>query len=167
MKTTIYCLLILFCSLWSCTVETLPDEELNIVRQSYLGNELKLDGCYVGEYPWKNKYCSYRFFYNNGVVLFFSDTLNIHDVNHFSCGIDIYRKNKHCWGVFLIQDRKVRVQTWTPKLDYSVIQNIIYDDYYTILNDTTISQSLSNNETVYYHLRKFSSKPDSTNLFIK
>jgi hypothetical protein len=78
---------------------------------------------------------------------------------------------KDCWGVFNIKDNIIKFERWYPgqgaKKAY-VREGII-------LNDTTfhITKSYRSNGSELkdadevYHFRKFSPKPDSTNVFVK
>ena len=158
----ILCLFVVF--IQSC-IRTLPDEMLTIARKPYIGTKIRMNGCYVSD-PDELKYCEYNFFYTNGVCFRFSDLLNIENISQFTGGIDSERKYKGCWGLYQIENDTINAQGWKQSDIYA--QFIIQKRYYNIINDTTLAIDLLNDGKIrQYHFKKFSTKPDSTNIFIK
>lgn len=165
MKTRITSIIVIIVLVCSCK-RTLPDEEFTIARTPYVGNEIRLDGCYVSDPDERNKYCEYDFFYSNGVMFASGDLLGIKNINQFTGGIDDIRKHKSTWGIFRIIDDSIFVQKWN--MGVYTTQYIVYNRFYKIINDTTLSCDLLNNGYIrYYHFKPFYPKPDSTNVFIK
>jgi len=155
--------LIIFFSLIFCScVRTLPDEELTMTRIAYNGKEIRLDGYYTGAQPNQNKYFDYIFFYTNGVVFSFG---NLPDINLSQYLGGSTRKPD--WSVFQIKNNVINLQGWTENGSDFVRQYVLKDDSYTIINDTTLFYETSKGYKTTYHFKKFSPKPDSTNVFIK
>ena len=154
--------LVLFCS---CQ-RTLPDELLTMSRISYTGKEIRTDGCFVSDPGETKKYCTYCFFYRNGVYFHISDKLDIENIYQFTGGIDIYRNSKDNWGLFQVKVDKIEIQSWASNV--VAIQYILNNRMLYVKNDTTLYEQISNTNNVrYYHFKKFGQKPDSTNVFIK
>jgi hypothetical protein len=152
--------------LYSC-VRTLPDEELTMIRTPYTAKEFRLDGCYISGDKQITNYCTYSFFYKNGVNLSFSDSWNIENINQFPAGIDNIRKEKVFWGVFQLENNTIHVQSWKENGSDFVRQYILDNYTYTIINDTTLFYENSKGYKTNFYFKKFSPKPDSTNVFIK
>lgn len=166
MKTKLIPIVLFLVLVCSCQ-RTLPDEEFTMERTPYTGKKIRLDGCYVSD-PFENKkYCEYNFFYSNGIVLSVSDYLNIENINQFTAGIDKLRSDKGSWGIFYVENDTIFEQTWGQG-DFTT-QYIVYKRFYKIINDTTLSYNLykDGRPDSYSHFKKFSPKPDSTNVFIK
>jgi len=144
-------------------IRTLPDEELTMTRRPYTGKEIRIDGYYTGAQSVQNKYYDYIFFYSNGVVFSFGNFPDI-DLNQYLRG----SKRKPDWGVFQVEKNNIiNVQGWTENGSDFVRQYILRNDSYTILNDTTLFYENSRGYKTNYYFKKFSPKPDSTNVFIK
>lgn len=159
-------ILFLFALFATSCLRTLPDEELTMIRTPYTGKEIRLDGCYVSDPSETKSYCTYCFFFKNGIYFHISDKLTIENINQFTGGIDIYRNSKDSWGLFQIKNDKIEIQTWASSVD--AIQYVLYNRTLNIKNDTTLFEQITNtNEIMYYHFKHNFSKPDSTNVFIK
>ena len=157
---------ILFLVLVCSCIRTLPDEKLSMIRTPYSGKEIRLDGCYVSDPDELNKYSEYDFFYSNGVIFALGDILNIKNINQFTGGIDFRSKDKASWGLYHVKDDTISAQIW--KVSDDISQYIVQKRFYKIVNDTTLAVDLiRDGDITYYHFKKFTPKPDSTNVFIK
>jgi len=148
---------------YSC-IETLPDEKLTITRTPYSGKEFRLDGYYTGLVPGQSIFFNYIFFYTNGVTFYFGHTF-IDDINKIKEDVESARKHKSYWGIFQVENDTVAIQGWRLRDD--VYQNLLINFQYIIINDSTLFYNDSRGDTTSYYFRKFSPKPDSTNVFIK
>ena len=173
-------LLFLFVVIQFSCVHVLPDEELTMTRTSYTGKEFRIDGYYVGTTNYgisEKNYNSYKFFYSNGLVFSsFSYDINkkIPDINEIIANMERYRDSKDLWEVFQLENNVIHTQGWgnsgTVFGEYRLYS--LVNQYYKIINDTTILYEkstgyYSGNYNEYYYFKKFSPKPDSTNIFIK
>jgi hypothetical protein len=162
MKHFLY-IIIIFAFFISCKTE---DEKLTLGKRPYSGNEIRLDGCYISE-PTHNGYCSYMFFYANGILFNLGDVANINNLDEFSKNaIDSQKNYKLCWSVFHIENHDLITQGWQEG-GWIYVQYVIKNKTYIILNDTTLYENVENNDTTFLHFKRFSPKPDSTNIFIK
>jgi len=148
---------------YSC-IETLSDEELTITRTHYYGKEFRLDGYYTGLVPGQSVYYNYIFFYSNGVTYYLGHTF-VEDINQIKIDVESSRKNKSSWGIFHVKNDTIAIQGWRLRDD--VYQNLLINYQYKIINDTTLFYKDSRGDTTCYYFRRFSPKPDSTNVFIK
>jgi len=162
MKTKYFSLLLLIPLLYSCFIK-LPDEELTMTRTPYNGKEIRLDGCYFEKEPGYEKYGNYLFFYSNGLMLYIGDTININTISQFSGGIKNMTNYKQQWHIFQIENKTINIQGWTEVVGTFSGYLAVHNEIYTILNDTTVSTE----DSRIYYFKKFSPKPDSTNVFIK
>ena len=164
MKTNLI-FIIIFYICQSCN-PTLPDENLTFQQTTYIGKEIRLDGCFISDPDESGKYCEYDFYYSNGVVFGFGDLLNINSIDNFTTNINNIKKYKDFWGLFQVENHYLKVQRW--KNEAGTTRFIIQNLSYTIINDTTLSCDLLNDGDIrYYHYKHFLPKPDSTNVFIK
>jgi uncharacterized Rmd1/YagE family protein len=163
MKVKLFLIAIILYTQHSC-VRTLPDEKLTLHRIPYNGKEIRIDGYYIGDWGPQNKYYSYIFFYSNGIMLKLGFT-EIVESNQ----IDDLVKNasKNSWKVFQVLNNTINVQGWIPTDDTFVNQYILENSYFRITNDTTLIYINSFEYELKCHFKKFSPKPDSTNVFIK
>ena len=151
------------------------DDDLSIGLHPYTGSQLKIDGYF---YLKKDAYFyNIHFFYSNGVVLaaggnFFSEAEMESYINKEFIDNKQYQKNKTSWGVFKIENNFIQFERWHP----SKPPLATYIRSGEILNDTTFQITKSwpstkeknvSDENETYHFKKFSSKPDSTNSFVK
>jgi hypothetical protein len=144
----------------------IPPLKTNRVR--YIGNALRLDGLY-----YTKDFKSNFFLYRNGILkgVCVDDAINAIP-NKFKCSLnaDIIagaQKVPYFWGVYLIEQDSIRIETWGTIADCS------YDTFQRkgkILNDTTflIAGMVNRNSTIQdtFYFAAFSPKPDSTNKFI-
>lgn len=171
-------LLSIFISLFSCCKSLIPpDDKLTLTRENYDGNELKIDGYYYRlDYTKAEGYYDTYFFYKNGIVLY-PGTISESTLNKFIEYLQNFDKSKNnyksSWGVFLITDSIIKFEKWYPSSAFEPTPTYIREG--KILNDTTfqITKTYRGNGSELkvvdeiYHFKKFSPKPDSTNVFIK
>ena len=155
-------IIILLSSLLSCECE-IPDEEFTMQRKPCTTKQIRMDGYYEGAINAQKEFFEYLFFNENGVYYRFSYE-DHESMDKIVNNIAYSQKNKQNWGIFQITDTLINVQMWTQKS--GTIQNIIYSFQYLIINDTSLLGSF-NGQSSTYHFKKFSPKPDSTNVFIK
>jgi hypothetical protein len=161
-------LLLVLISIQSC----LKDDVLVMKRVDNNTNKIRLKGYYLETKFTHNPY----FFYQNGIVFKYSsrelkDSLLIEngmtDINN----LNNQKRLKDSWGVYSIQGNSILIERWASSdkpLDAYLMKG-------TILNDTTFIMTEfsepdgSKKEVIneVYRFRKFSPKPDSTNMFIK
>lgn len=166
MKTHVFVICLLYILAFSCC----EDEDLTIKKTAYTGDEIRLGGCYYGINITDSNYATYMFFYQDGVMLSFRDISDITSLNQFMY-LDDIRKEKTMWSVFSINDSVITTQGWGQPWGHG---RPLVTDYGKIINDTTIlwyKQENTRTGTYEYNsvvnFRKFSPKPDSTNVFIK
>lgn len=153
------------------------DDTLSINKKPYTGSQLRTDGYYYNEYV--PGYLTVYFFYRDGILLYG----NSFPVNKLHRQEEEYRNGtfyelnsdlKYYWGVFDLNDSKIRFERWYP----SQSPYKIFNKCGVILNDTTfvIQESYriqggqkTNVEILneIYRFKPFSPKPDSTNTFVK
>jgi hypothetical protein len=161
-------LLVLF-SIQSC----LKDDELIMHRIDNDSGKIKLSGYYLES----NKFVLTTYFlYQNGVFIEYSsykpeDSLKIENTMRDAEILAKIKSNKDRWGVYRIEGNKILMEKWYPSdrpLDAFLKTGTILNDSTFLLN--TVSEPDGNKKEVInevYRLRKFSPKPDSTNMFIK
>lgn len=173
-----FILFILFLTIVQSCMRRLPDEELTIARKPNTGKEIRIDGYYSGKsYQSGNTtYITYIFFFSNGVV--YTSTgydSKIKDINEIIKDLDRERNSKDYWSVFQIENDTIHEQGWTNSADGFIGDYRMYslkDDYYKIINDTTLlfertTGYITSSHNDYYYFKEFSPKPDSTNFVIK
>jgi hypothetical protein len=137
-------------------------ENLELIREEYKGNELKLNGYYYHQSQ-KQDFTSYFFLYRNGIVYF--GGISDNDLNIVDASITKIppqsREARTNWGVFKINTDDLKIEKWDIVSGGKIPTNI---RMYKIENNTTIK---STNSSETYTFREFSPKPDSTNSFVK
>lgn len=165
-------LFILLSILTSCRGERW-DDKLTLPRQSYYGDQLRIDGYYYNAS--EGRY-DILLFYHDGTALYGGSPL-IADVPareiEYANGVyyNFVKDTKHNWGRFVVEGNIFKREFWPPSSGGPL-------DAYThsgvILNDTTIQITKAwrsckprrkNDVDVIYHFKRFSPKPDSTNRF--
>ena len=166
MKTRVLILCLLLVSIVSCG----EDEELQLQRVAYTGNEIRTDGCYYQVTRTDSTLAVYLFFYRNGVLISFADNANLNSLDEFE-NLQSVKNWKTNWRVFNIKDSIITTQGWGDPWGH---RRPLVTGYAKIINDTTIlwyKQENTRTGTYEYNsvvnFRKFSPKPDSTNVFIK
>ncbi|MCK9451808.1 MAG: hypothetical protein M0Q90_08970 [Bacteroidales bacterium] len=154
----------------------MKDDELVLQKQNYTGNQLRLDGYYYEEF--EEKYYSIYFFYEDGTLLYgdggFTKKEFIEHEKEFTKDVWLngVKSYKAYWGLFMIENDSIVFERWYPS---SGGPFPAHRRSGKILNDTTflITKSIRSNGkeeqklNEIYHFKKFSPKPDSTNVFIK
>lgn len=168
-------ILLLAVSMVGCT-KWLEDEELTLPKTPYTGNELRTDGYYYyttnGDY-----FRSITFFYKNGIAFRpIGDAHSLQEVDEYVIneliGENRYHDVQWSWELYNIENDRILINYWVPPRPHQC-----FFEEGTILNDTTfiiqryyrmengeMTDEGDVNET--FHFRQFSSKPDSTNIFI-
>jgi len=167
MKTHVF----IICLLSVFAFSFCEDDELTIKRTPYIGNEIRTDGCYYRIIGPDSIQAAYIFYYRNGIVFFFADSVNITSLDQFT-SLKMFRNNKTSWRVFTISDNNIIIsQGWGDPWNSG---RPLITSYSKILNDTTIQgiKTIDSRTGEWKHdyivrFRKFSPKPDSTNVFIK
>lgn len=153
------------------------DDELSIVRKSYDGNQLRIDGYYY-RVGFKGEINDGYFFFRNGVLISTGGiTLSLDDMDNMMIKNYIdgkrYRKRKIDWGVFVVKGDSIYFERWYPhgpNMAYVRSGKIINDSTFHIKKSFRLVNGLETEirerDEIYY-FRVFSPKPDSTNNFIK
>ena len=178
-------ILLILSSLWSlglvsCDEGICKDDELEMTRQNYSGNQLKIQGYYYGDvepegvFPFANIYYLYR----NGVF----STSGATDLDNAIAGsivVDIEnnlgKTSRRSWGVFEVNGSEIEIERWG--INGACGFGTVYERG-DILNDSTFVirlRELSENGKVYrteepnseFYFRPLTQKPDSTNSFIQ
>ena len=152
------------------------DDKLSIEKQSFSGKQLKTNGYYYFEK--NNRFFSNYFLYNDGTLLygdgsFTNDEFLEHELMFMDkTWINSVKNCKFYWGLYKIEGKFIEFERWYPSSGGPLHTYIKKGE---IINDTTfiITKSMRSEgseqqiENDIYHFRKFSPKPDSTNVFIK
>ena len=162
MKTKLI-LLILTALTQSCVI-MLNEDEFTNERTDYTGNSFRLDGCYVHNLNCNGGEREYNFFYRNGILLTFWDSCNVENVSQFKLYPWVYNGRGN-WQIFHVENNKINVKYWTQIPNLLKLETATYT--FTIINDTTLSVLDTEGKPLFYYFKKFVSKPDSINKFIK
>ncbi|MCK9301406.1 MAG: hypothetical protein M0P23_08530 [Bacteroidales bacterium] len=174
MKRILYILLLL--SLSSCEIEL---EDMYLTRNNYISDKLRIDGYYYDKEPNSDRVALGYFFYQNGVS-YDSNNDYLDSFNEIEESIknynEVYKKYAYGWGVFIVKDSTILIEQYVQSALNKKLTAIFSGE---ILNDTTFTLNerykLDQNGDKYdvyefdvtYHFRQYSSKPDSTNNYIK
>lgn len=175
MKRKILFILTLFsiiCMSSNCE-KSVDDMPFSLNKQSYNGNSLRIDGYYYQKYGNPEKLTIY-FFYSNGILLHAGDGYTFDIEDKFTSG-QLYEKlkeNKYCWGLFLIDGKKIQFERYYNTDELSKKAYIRSGE---ILNDTTfkITKSVRSDgaeertRDEMFYFKPFKPKIDSTNRWIK
>lgn len=156
------------------------DDKLQLQKREYLTKELRTDGFYYGNDKGGDVITvSTFFFYINGVFLngfpvekskVSLKQIEIRDFKEIS-----YDEIKYQWGLFLINDTQIEIETWEPtqcgmrtfyqrgKIINDTTFNITYEEY----RDDGEAETIKKDLNIEYKFYKMDLKPDSTNNFIK
>ena len=178
MKTMYILLIAILTSCSTCKkMNICKDEKLTLNRIEFIGTQLRIDGFYYGnpDTAWNNIIRFETFvLYRNG-ILYQTGSEEFDKLESYieSLAKTSGQNTKYVWGVFSIENSTVKIEHWLPaQCGYPVILRSG-----EILNDTTFvlrkivrkdSQGTTEkdiNQTFYF--RHLSTKPDSTNNFIK
>jgi hypothetical protein len=177
MTTTILCTLLLLCS--SCQKIRFSDDELQLERKNYSGNQLRIDGYYHEQKSNATKGNSF-FFFRNGVLLYgysFSKSEQEEFETNWKDGSyeKLVKENKSSWGIFTIEADKIKIEKWYPgntkHLPAFVKEGVVLNDtmfkitsFYRLTKKGKKRDCEDKDETYYFV--PFSPKPDSTNFFV-
>jgi hypothetical protein len=148
-----------------------PTDDLKTSRKDNLGSAIKLNGIFYGKgRPYGND--NQFFLYRNGIYLEgCSDPANKIIPNKFECSLsaesaNASKKDRSRWGVYSIQNDTIFLEHWQSVSDCG---HDVFSYLGKIINDSTllIPQNRQNILFDTFRFAKFSSKPDSTNPFIK
>jgi hypothetical protein len=166
MSKVIICLIFIFgfgCSKYK-------DERLSMPRINYTGNELQTDGYYYRYYAERIVVCV---IYRNGIIRACGSSVSLQD---FENQIDVYNKGvstKNEWGVFIVDNNTIKYEMWhgarflEPYITYIYAGKIINDTTFHITESYRPNGSERCTIDEMWHFKQFSTKPDSTNNFIK
>ena len=172
------CFLLTSCKKWFWG----ENDERNIKKQNFTGNQLKTNGYYYTEYSGKNgKFVRIFFYYRNGVLLI-SYNIKESEITKYEIQFKdgTYYKtvseSENYWGAFVIDGSHIKSEKMLTGSPGEPLKAFIYEG--EILNDTTFkitesyrftkgkkTEESSKNEI--WHFKHFRPKPDSTNNFVK
>jgi hypothetical protein len=147
------------------------DDNLQLKREEYQGDQLKINGYFFEKDTTYGDVYNFYVLYNNGVVL------NIGASRDFNYHKEKFKKNdfdeNYNLGVFQINQDSIKFERWYPG---EISKCYIREG--KILNDTTFEITESyrlkgrkkterKERSEIYHFIQFNPKPDSTNCFIK
>ena len=172
MKTLIISLI---CMLTTNCDYSSENDKFTLQRENFSGNQLRVDGYYYQEYG-NPPYRSPFFLFKNGVVFDPGGGYYVSEYKKWELRI-LDKKDMNAqiselwWGQFVVNDSIIKFEKYYPGDGplWSYIKEGV------IINDTTfhITKSYRSNGSELkerdemYHFRKFSPKPDSTNVFVK
>jgi hypothetical protein len=152
------------------------NEELTFVKTEYPGNELKINGYYYCRQSGNGTFSfDVQFFYIDGVLLSEKFTSDYKDLSAIENEVKSERfkkfikKKQNVWGLYLINSTEI----YCEKLYFGPFQ--AYIDSGKIINDSTFvilkrKSSYRTDEIAMqdtFHLKRFSPKPDSLNIYLK
>lgn len=157
----------------SCDKEILLDEKLTLEKESYTGNQLRIDGYYYTQF--RDIHRIY-FLYRDGTLFsggdVYENKLNEYEQKYQNGSFwDAKKNNKLYWGLYNVDSDDIMIEKWHPSSGGGML---VYLHSGEILNDTTfvITKSVrpktgeEKDLNEVYHFREFSPKPDSTNNFL-
>lgn len=162
----------LFLVLSSCNLILGEDDKLTFNKEYNFSGRIKLEGYYYKEIGAQFNSDDCYFLYRNGIIMSIG-VINTDSARQILNDKfeDKLRNIKYVWGLYQIKGDSISFEKWYPS---SGPPKVTFIRKGVILNDSTfVIRSLmrSNGEDKsaveeYYHFRKFSPKPDSTNKFI-
>ena len=152
------------------------DDTLTLLKQSFQGNQLKLNGYYYQKS--EEKYYTIYFFYENGIILYggggftHQELIKYEKEFYKESWINAAKEFKYFWGIYIIEEFKISFEKWYPSSGGPLPLSIRSGD---IINDTTfVITKLKRSDGSYetkrneiYYFKEFTPKPDSTNKFIE
>jgi hypothetical protein len=156
------------------------DEKYTLIRTSYLGNQLKINGyyyTYVNETDSINsKYLDVLFLYNNGVAIFAGGGIK-EEMEEMLRKEEFYNYIKNvpaAWGIFNIENDSIKIERpksygWFNSYMYTLVGTIQDDSTIYIIKDARSTGNGGKPKIInqLYRFREFTPKPDSTNVFVK
>jgi hypothetical protein len=173
-KTKAFIMIKLLMFLTVLTMQScLKDDVLVLKRKQNNTGKIKFEGYFLYR---NNSGLDIYFLYQNGLVLQYwsrelKDSLLIEDGLTDLTNLNNLRKLKDRWGIYTIEENRINIEKWYPSdkplETYLKTGNILNDS--TFLLNTVSEPDGSKKEVIneVYRFRKFSPKPDSTNMFIK
>jgi len=158
-----------------CCKDVFKDEEFTLIKAPYTGKEFKINGYYYNYYYDTARVRVFVFYNNSCVIKGFIRYTKDEFENMFRNGEfkNSIKENSSCWGLFNIDSNNIKIEHYYPM--EGDLKNRVYINSGIIINDTTFiitkfmrpdgSELSTKNDT--FHFKQFSSKPDSTNNFIK
>lgn len=160
----------------SCEKSDINDDELILVKNNYVGQELKTEGFYYHTFQSDKESANICFFFRNGVY-FTIGSPNLDEINDkeiINRYIKYSKNTKYSWGLFQIEGDTIKYEKWVPvegplvavTYEGKILNDttFIVDNYYRMINGQKVD--LTKIDWIY-HFKEFSPKPDSTNSFIK
>lgn len=161
-------------SMSSC--QCYDDDELQLTRMDYASDELRTDGYNFSKFESSTPSIRVYFIYRNGIILYGRSP----SLSSLSTLEARYRNGefyneikdlKYHWGVFQVNGEEIDFERWYPS--EPPVETFVRSG--KILNDTTFLISKSSKPdgseardvNELYRFKKFSPKPDSTNVFIQ
>ena len=176
MKTIFISLaMLLFSS--GCAKIRLNDDNLSIARANFIGKQLRIDGYFYTNF--EDKMQSLSFFFENGIFLDIGgNEIDYDEAKNYVINQFINKKShldsKLGWGVFKIDNDYIAFERWygyaKPYKAFVRAGKILNDTTFVITESYRVingerKEIRSKNEM--YHFKKFSPKPDSTNVFVQ
>lgn len=153
------------------------DDRLTFHQENYLGNELRTDGYFYEGTHQSGDRLNVYFLYRNGVILFIG-SISPNEITekerHFNDikSIELRKETKYLWGLYKIKGDSIAFEKWyagsgSPKPAYIRQGKIINDTTFVITLSKRNNGSEIRLKNEVYHFKKFTPKPDSTNVFIE
>jgi len=172
--TTLIMLILIGCK------DIFQDEKYTLIRTSYLGNQLKINGyyyTYVNETDSINsKYYDVLFLYNNGVAIFAGGGIK-EEMEEMFRKEEFYNYIKNvpaAWGIFNIENDSIMIERpksygWFNSYMFTLVGSIQDDSTIHIIKDISSTGNGGKPKIInqLYRFREFTPKPDSTNVFVK
>ncbi|WP_257670025.1 hypothetical protein [Parapedobacter tibetensis] len=171
-STTLFALVLLGLTLLSGCKKHWEDDQLSIARESYSGDQLRIDGYYVKG----NTILSIYVLYDNGILLvgdsFYADELESRAAKMQTTEWQaVTKKCKYCWGAFTIRGNEITYERWVPPSGggfptFTWKGTITSDTEFVMTSrrDNRKGKTEAINEV--YRFVEFEPKPDSTNPFV-
>lgn len=159
-----------------CSKE-MDHESLSLTKKLYQGNQLRTDGYYY-QYIDGDIFSIY-FFYRDGIVLSVGGSENNFEAVQGYIHNNFVLKQEHKesaigWGVFIIDGKNIAFERWYPSEQpypaYVRAGHIVNDTTFTITESYKVNGGQKTNvnfKNETYYFKQCSTKPDSTNSFIK
>jgi len=149
-------------------------DKFQLQKTEYTGSQLRTDGYYY-ELLSDGSFSSLCCFYRNGILLDMGGAFNnfkVMDeyVQRTFINSNHYSLMRASWGLFVLKNNCIQFERYYPNSSF-VTKSFIRDGI--VLSDTSFHITVSyrsdgseiRTKDEYYYFRKFSPKPDSTNIF--
>ena len=170
-------IIVTLCVISACSCsKVLEDDMLTLERIQNSSSSLRLDGYYFSEFESDQPNLRIYFLYKNGIILSGSspsivDLAAIEEEFRNGEYYNTIKDVKFQWGVYQIEGSEIKFERWYPgERPYEVFlrSGLILSD--TTFRITTFSKPDGSDAEVrdeLYKFKKFSPRPDSTNIFIE